>query len=158
MLKLSDSIRASLGRDKALGPDANELSDFLDAAWKYEDQRRHAALDIETIEYARLDKLLAEVLDFAETLKDGPGHPTAADDPPLRFRVDVLNAKSLSRSWRKRFRDQYFMIDQHRREALMTGGRLTDASFNDPLIYSGGTKTNDPISELEGNLQFEAGE
>ncbi|KAI4869453.1 hypothetical protein F4820DRAFT_444051 [Hypoxylon rubiginosum] len=158
LLKLSDSIRASLGRDKALGPDANELSDFLDAAWKYEDQRRHAALDIETIEYARLDKLLAEVLDFAETLKDGPGHPTAADDPPLRFRVDVLNAKSLSRSWRKRFRDQYFMIDQHRREALMTGGRLTDASFNDPLIYSGGTKTNDPISELEGNLQFEAGD
>ncbi|KAI1777922.1 PUA-like domain-containing protein [Hypoxylon cercidicola] len=158
LLRLSDSVRASLCCNKTLGPDAAELSDFLDAAWRYEDQRRHPSVDFEVIEYARLDKLLAEVLDFAEISKAGPNRLTTADAPPLRFRVDVLNAKSLSRNWRRRFRDQYFMIDQHRREALVTGGRLTDASFDDPLTYSRNTETNDPISELEGNLQFEAGD
>ncbi|KAI1766341.1 hypothetical protein GGR53DRAFT_486373 [Hypoxylon sp. FL1150] len=165
LLKLSDSVRASLRRDKIPGPDADELSVFLDAAWRYEEQRRYPVLDFKTIEYAHLDKLLAELLEFAETLKAGPGQATTTatittveDALPSRFRIDVINAESLSRIWRKRFRDQYFMIDQHRREALVTGGRLTEASFNDPLAYNRSTKTDDPISELEGNLQFEAGD
>ncbi|KAI0180490.1 PUA-like domain-containing protein [Hypoxylon sp. FL1284] len=166
LLELSDSIRASLRQDKTLGPDAQKLSEFLDAAWRHEDRRKRPALDLATIEYARLDKLLAEVLEFAEALKNctdaGASRGSAVlDAPPLRFRVDVLNCESLGRIWRRRFRDRYFMIDQNRREALMTGGRLTEASFGDPLASGGGgarTKASDPISELEGNLQFEAGD
>ncbi|KAI1082282.1 PUA-like domain-containing protein [Whalleya microplaca] len=156
LLELSDSVRASLRHDKTVGPNAEKLSSFLEAALQ-DEERRQPTLDFETIEFARLDKLLAKILHFAEMVK-----VTAftSDLLPLRFRVDVSHAKSLRRIWRRRFREQYFMMDQHRCAMLVQGGRLKDVSFNSSLSYDLGkwhTKINDPISELEGNLQFEAG-
>lgn len=167
LLELSDSIRASLRHDKTPGPAHKDLGSFLEAALRDEEQRRRPTLNFETIEFARLDKLLSELLYFAETLKAATSPSSAnlaitmVEGLPLEFRLDLSNAKNLRRAWRRRFREQYFMMDQHRCALLVQGGRLKDVSFNNALAYDLGkwhTKVNDPISELEGNLQFEAGQ
>ncbi|KAI2469262.1 hypothetical protein F4781DRAFT_395234 [Annulohypoxylon bovei var. microspora] len=189
LLNLSDSIRASLQHDKTIGPDVDKLSAFLESALRDEELRPgHPALDFETIEYARLDKLLADILRHAEALRVTPGGLGSSmapvtpshrysksrledgfetgfgievSEPPLRCRADVAAAKDLLRAWRRRFREKYFMMDQHRCAVLVKGGRLKDVSFDSSLTYDLGkwhTKVaSDPISELEGNLGFETG-
>ncbi|KAI1378214.1 hypothetical protein F4677DRAFT_412485 [Hypoxylon crocopeplum] len=160
LLELSDSVRGNLEREKNGGPDVGKLSKFLEAALRDEEQSGQPALDFGTIEYARLDKLLADLLHFAETIKSILNLSPPPDKLPLQFRIDVLNAKSLRRLWRRRFRERYFMMDQHRCALLVEGGRLKDVSFNSSLSYDLGkwhTKVSGPISELEGNLQFDPG-
>ncbi|KAI1106275.1 PUA-like domain-containing protein [Jackrogersella minutella] len=166
LLELSDTIRASLRSDKTVGAEAERLSGFLEAAVRDEEQSaRRPSLDFETIEHARLDKLLAEILHFAEEprLTCGSlsaGMPASSSSLPLRYRADVSHAKRLLRAWRRRFREQYFMMDQHRCALLVKGGRLKDVSFDSSLTYDvvkWQTKVSDPISELEGNLQFDPG-
>ncbi|KAF3063600.1 hypothetical protein GL218_01689 [Daldinia childiae] len=136
-----------------------------EAALRDEEQQwGRPTLDIETIEHARLDKLLAELLQFAEKMR-GASSPlmrtgAATGSFSLQFRVIISHAKNLWRAWRRRFREQYFMMDQYRCAALVKGGRLKDVSFNTSLTYDLGkwqTKVSDPISELEGNLQFDPG-
>ncbi|KAI0902311.1 hypothetical protein F4806DRAFT_490783 [Annulohypoxylon nitens] len=194
LLELSDSVRASLQRDKTIGPDNDKLTEFLEAALRDEELRR-PVLDLETVEYARLDKLVAELLQHAESLRIAPSgigaamalvtpirstHEThnphigtwtsrnegrkrnsgSATELPLRYKADLAAAKNLLRAWRRRFREQYFMMDQHRCAVLVKGGRLKDVSFDTSLTYDLGkwhTKVSDPISELEGNLGFETG-
>ncbi|KAI0816421.1 hypothetical protein GGR55DRAFT_697295 [Xylaria sp. FL0064] len=156
LLDLSDSIRLDLREGNIFGPNAEKLSNFLEAALK-DEERRHPKLDFDTIEYARLDKLLSELLQFAETIKTSDLTPELL----LRFRVDVSEAKSLRRSWRRRFREQFFMINQHRCAILVEGGRLKDVAFNSSLDYDLGkwqTKNmTGPVSEVEANLKFEPG-
>ncbi|KAI1484667.1 hypothetical protein F5X96DRAFT_692190 [Biscogniauxia mediterranea] len=155
LLELSDSVRESLRHERTLGRDAERLSSFLEAVLK-DEERKQPTLDFETIEYARLDKLLADMLHFAEIVKVS----SLTADLPLRFRADVSHAKSLRRIWRRRFREKFFMIDQHRCAMLVKGGRLKDVSFNNSLTYDLGkwqTKRNIPISEVEGNQKFEPG-
>ncbi|RYP68221.1 hypothetical protein DL769_005561 [Monosporascus sp. CRB-8-3] len=154
LLNLSDSVRASLQGERALGPKAEELRSFLETALK-DEGRKHPTLDFNLIEYARLDKLLTEILAYAEALR----RSTLASELSLAFRVDISNAKSLRRAWRRRFREQYFMLDQHRC-AVLLDSRLKGVSFEKALGYDLGkwqTPASDPISELEVNLQFEPG-
>ncbi|RYP56892.1 hypothetical protein DL771_011534 [Monosporascus sp. 5C6A] len=154
LLSLSDSVRASLQGRRVLGPKAEELRSFLETASK-DEERKHPTLDFDTIEYARLDKLLTEILAYVESLR----HSTLASELSLAFRVDISNAKSLRRAWRRRFREQYFMLDQHRC-AVLLDSRLKNVSFEKALGYDLGkwqTPDSDPVSELEGNLQFEPG-
>jgi hypothetical protein len=156
LLTLSDSVRASLRHDRTLGSDAENFSSFLEAVLK-DEERKQPSLDFDMIEHARLDKLVNDVLHFIEGLKFL--HSTA--NLPLRFRVDAANCKKLRLIWRHRFREQYFMIDQLRCAALVKGGRLKDVSFNCALTYDLGkwqARDSDLVSELEGNLQFEAGQ
>ncbi|KAI1426733.1 PUA-like domain-containing protein [Xylaria sp. FL1777] len=156
LLDLSDSIRADLRDGNVFGPNAEKLSSFLEAALK-DEERKYPTLDFETIEYARLDKLLAELLQFADTMKTSRLVPELL----LRFRVDVSEAKSLRRIWRRRFREQFFMINQHRCAILVEGGRLKDVAFNSSLDYDLGKwqtkKVAGPVSEVEANLKFEPG-
>ncbi|KAI1096396.1 PUA-like domain-containing protein [Rostrohypoxylon terebratum] len=194
LLELSDSVRASLQRDKTIGSDNDKLTEFLEAALRDEELRR-PVLDLETVEYARLDKLVAELLQHAESLRIAPSgigaamalvtpirstHEThnphigtwtsrdegrkrnsgSATELPLRYKSDLAAAKNLLRAWRRRFREQYFMMDQHRCAGLVKGGRLKDVNFDTSLTYDLGkwhTKVSDPISEMEGNLWFETG-
>lgn len=156
LLNLSDSVRASLKYERGLGSDADKLSSFLEAALR-DDERRYPTLDFETIEYAHLDKLLSEILQFAEMMKIS----NLSTDLPLRFRVDVAHCKKLRSIWRYRFREQYFMIDQLRCTVLVEGGQLKDVLFNASWTYDLAKWQGyeiDPVSELEGNLQFEAGQ
>ncbi|KAI2631005.1 hypothetical protein GGR54DRAFT_181281 [Hypoxylon sp. NC1633] len=167
LLELSDSVRGSLQRDSAEGPDAEKLSCFLDAALRDEEQTYQPMLDFETVEYARLDKLVADLLRAADGPKTtgpnlAPPHAVtgAVDEASMQSRVNAMHAKSLRRLWRRRFREQYFMMDQHRCAILVKGGRLKDVSFSSSLAYDLGTwhtKVTGPISELEGNLQFDPG-
>lgn len=163
LLELSDSIRACLRHDGSGGPDIPRLSSFLVAAVQDEAQWGQPTLDLATIEHARLDKLLAELVHFGESLRAKNPHfrPVPAQELPLQLRIDVSNAKRLRRLWRRRFRERYFMMDQHRCAILVEGGRLKDVSFDNSLAYDLGkwlTKVGDPISELEGNLQFDPGQ
>ncbi|KAH9900587.1 PUA-like domain-containing protein [Xylariomycetidae sp. FL2044] len=158
LLDLSDSVRESLReyqmnsiREVAPFPRSEKLSSFLETILK-DEERRHPMLDFETIEHARLDKLLAELINFAEK--------KVSSSLPLRFRADINHAETLRRYWRRRFREQYFMVDQHRCAVLVEGGPLKDVSFNSSLTYDLGkwqTTVSDPVSEVEGNLRFEPG-
>lgn len=160
LLALSDSIRASLRRDKTSGPDGDKMEAFLDAASRDEYRwRGKPAMDIETIEYARLDKMISEILQFAERLKMKlRAAPANQGDPrvgelPLKCALNVSRAKALRRAWRRRFRERYFMIDQHRYAVLVRCGRLRDLSFDSSLAYNSGswhTRVGEPVPELEG--------
>ncbi|GAP89601.1 hypothetical protein SAMD00023353_3500080 [Rosellinia necatrix] len=156
LLDLSDCIRTGLRSGNVFGPDAEKLSNFLEAALK-DEERKHPTLCLGTIEYARLDKLLLELLQFADMMKTSNLTPEFL----LRFRVNVSQARNLRRIWRRRFREQFFMLDQHRCAVLVEGGRLKDVSFNSSLDYDLGkwqaTKVTDPISEVEASMQFEPG-
>ncbi|KAI1828348.1 hypothetical protein F4861DRAFT_547437 [Xylaria intraflava] len=158
LLDLSDSVRASLRNNHVLstGVDAEKLSNFLETALK-DEERRYPRLDFETIEYARLDKLLAELIQLADTIKASDLMPDFA----LRFRVDASHAKKLRFFWRRRFREKLFMIDRYRCAVLVQGGRLKDVSFNSSLEYDLGKwqtkRLTGPVSEVEANLQFEPG-
>ncbi|KAI1743549.1 hypothetical protein F4680DRAFT_347942 [Xylaria scruposa] len=156
LLDLSDSIRAGLRGDHVFSPDTERLSSFLEAALE-DEERRHPTLNFETIEYARLDKLLSEIVQFADTMKSVDLSPEFL----LRFRVTISQAKNLRRLWRRRFREQLFMMDKHRCAILVEGGRLKDVSFNSSLDYDLGKwqtmMVTGPVSEVEANLQFEPG-
>ncbi|KAI0446037.1 hypothetical protein F4803DRAFT_505397 [Xylaria telfairii] len=156
LLDLSDSVRAGLQGDNVFSPDADQLSSFLEAALK-DEERRYPSLDFETIEHARLDKLLSEIIQFADTMKNSNLSPEFL----LRLRVNVSQAKNLRRLWRRRFREQFFMIDKHRCGVLVENGRLKDVSFNSLLDYDLGKwqtmRVTGPVSEVEANLQFEPG-
>lgn len=155
LLDLCDAVRASLGGNKALGPRVEELRGFLEAALR-DEGRKNPTLDFLTIQYARLDKLLADILAYA----DGLRRSSLATELSLAFRVDISNAKSLRRAWRQRFREQYIMIDQRRAELLVQYG-LRNIAFNNLALHELGkwqTEVTEPISESEGNLEFEPGQ
>ncbi|KXH34510.1 hypothetical protein CSIM01_00421, partial [Colletotrichum simmondsii] len=151
LLELCDSVRTSLRHSKSLGPHADRIQSLLERALK--DELNHTqSLDFETLQYARLDKLLTDVLD--------PAHRPSP--LPLRFRADMALCESLQKMWRARFRDQYFSLDQVRQRSLSIGGEMRDIHFTasgmDPLeSWAVSNSCRDPISELEGNQQFEPG-
>ncbi|KAI1754362.1 hypothetical protein F4782DRAFT_539183 [Xylaria castorea] len=156
LLDLSDSVRAGLRGGHVFSPDTERLSSFLETALE-DEERRYPTIDFEAIEYARLDKLLSEIVQFADAMKTSDLSPEFL----LRFRVNVSRAKNLRRLWRRRFREQFFMIDKHRCAILVEGGRLKDVSFNSSLDYDLGKwqtmRVSGPVSEVEANLQFEPG-
>ncbi|KAF6820995.1 hypothetical protein CSOJ01_00430 [Colletotrichum sojae] len=150
LLELCDSVRASLRQDKSLGLEADRIQNLLERALK-EELRHTPTLDFETLQYARLDKLLADMLDPAN-------RPTPL---PLRFRADMAVAESLQKMWRARFRDQYFSIDDFRQRSMSVGGEMRDITFTsagkDPLESWAVQNDRGSISELEVNQQFEPG-
>ncbi|KAI1125008.1 PUA-like domain-containing protein [Nemania abortiva] len=156
LLELSDSVRDGLRGGLIYAADADKLTTFFEASLR-DEERRRPTLGFEIIEFARLDKLLAELLQFNDTIKPSDITPELL----LSFRVNVSQAKNLRRFWRRRFREQLFMMDQHRCALLVEGGRLKDVSFNNSLDYDLGKwqteKLTGPVSEVEANLQFEPG-
>ncbi|TQN68948.1 hypothetical protein CSHISOI_06521, partial [Colletotrichum shisoi] len=151
LLELCDSVRTSLQREKSFGPHADRVQELFENILK-EELRHSPSLDFETLQYARLDKLLSDVLD-----------PACRPSPlPLRFRADMAVAESLQKIWRSRFREQYFALDQVRQRRLSVGGEMRDIHFTaagmDPLeSWTVRNSCPDPISELEGNQRFEPG-
>lgn len=78
-----------------------------------------------------------------------------------QYRADVANAKTLLRAWRRRFREQYFVMDQHRCAALVKTGRLRDIEFNGETACELGewyTRVGELEPGLEGDLQFDPGQ
>ncbi|KAK7430053.1 hypothetical protein QQZ08_003444 [Neonectria magnoliae] len=107
-------------------------------------------IEFTTIQNARLDKLLSEII-------NPDNHPKPA---PTNLRDEVLLAERLQRRWRTRYLEKYFTIDQDRYHSLTKTGRLRDVVINSASDNSQGrwrAKTFEALSEVEGNLQFEAG-
>lgn len=157
LLNLSDSVRASIRHDESLGVDAGKLSAFLETIIR-DEERKHPTMTFEIIEYARLDKLLEELLHFSGLMK-AASHTV---ELPLRFRVDIAHSKKLRVLWRHRFREQYAMIDQLRCAVMVKGGRLKEVSFTSAVAYDLGmwqtAATNNQVGADEGNQVFEPGQ
>ncbi|KAK8076442.1 YDG/SRA domain-containing protein [Apiospora phragmitis] len=162
LLDLSDRARHSMKHEKSLEPENTNLKNFLEDAFK-DEMYADPALDFACIEYAHLDKLIQEVIEFARLLKDS-NYATVLHLGywVMVAQVDKLQdlASKLQNAWRQRFLEQYLFIDNYRTSDLVEVGRLSEVSFNNDLTYELGkwqTKETNPISELEGRLQFEAG-
>ncbi|KAK6851769.1 Peptidyl-prolyl cis-trans isomerase pin4 [Apiospora arundinis] len=162
LLDLSDRVRSSIKHEKTLEPENTNLKNFLEDAVR-DEIYNDPALTFACIEFAHLDKLVQEVIEFARLLKD----TTYATALHLGYwvmvaQVDKLQnlASKLHSAWRQRLLEQYLFIDNYRSNDLVMVGRLREVSFNNDLTYELGkwqTKESNPISELEGRLQFEAG-
>lgn len=151
LLELSDDIRAQLLEGASLG-DSAEIAKRTLRELVRDESGAIPVLDFATIQNARLDKLLSDMLTL--------GHQQAL--LPLRSRVDTLMAERLQRLWMARFREKYFNIDQIRHQNLSKSSRLKDIMFNDAatdgwdLWQAEGSETT--LSGLESNLQFQPGQ
>ncbi|KAL6867938.1 hypothetical protein J3F83DRAFT_761322 [Trichoderma novae-zelandiae] len=139
LLDLSDEIRSHLLEDASLGPRAKIVKRVLGELVR-DEGAAIPAVSFSTIQNARLDKLLSDILTL--------GHQQASAHHRPRF--NMVMAERLQRSWMARFREQYFNIDQTRHEDLSQSGRLNDVE----LWQAGKCKT---LSGLEWNLQFKPG-
>lgn len=122
---------------------------FLNAVLK-DEVSGSSMIDFPTIQDARLDKLLSDIIN--------PGNRPSP--LPTRFRDDVVMVEKLQRQWRARFKELYFTVDQERYLRLPKTGRLRDVEMStsterDHRLWT--TKTFETLSEIEGN-QFEAGQ
>ena len=154
---MTDSVRQSLEHRNNPGSKEKEkeLANFLETALKDED-RSNPSLDFATLKHARLDKLLADLLAIA----DSPRHSTHDSEPWPEFRIDVSNANNLRRAWRRRFREDYIIIDHHRSAELLEDKLKHINYMNSPEDEPGKwhIEALGPVSELEGNLQFNPGQ
>ncbi|KAM0462835.1 hypothetical protein ACHAPV_003660 [Trichoderma viride] len=150
LLELSDDIRAHLLEGASLGDSAEIIKRTVRELVR-DESGAIPVLGFATIQNARLDKLLSDMLTL--------GHQQALLSP--RSRVDTLMAERLQRFWMARFREKYFNIDQIRHQNLSKTGRLKDIMFNDEatdswdLWQAEGTET---LSGFESNLQFKPGQ
>ncbi|KAL6910642.1 hypothetical protein GGI43DRAFT_427205 [Trichoderma evansii] len=150
LLELSDDIRAHLLEDASLGDGADIIKRTLRELVR-DESGAMPILDFVTIQNARLDKLLSDILTLS--------HQQTSLHP--RPRIDTLMAERLQRLWMARFREKYFNIDQIRHQNLSKTGRLKDVMFNNAaadnweLWQAEDCKT---LSGLESNLQFKPGQ
>ncbi|PNY27898.1 Uncharacterized protein TCAP_02176 [Tolypocladium capitatum] len=147
--ELFDAARAGLVGGKTTNAVAERAMDFLKAA--VEDETCGiSTIELATVRNTRVDKLLADILSPDKHAAASPPHPWK----------DRPTAERLQRQWRVRFREKYFDLDQARYLSLTKTGHLRDVVFDD--------KSNDDrrlwrarhceaLSEVEGNLQYEAG-
>lgn len=147
---IADSVRASLRARNGLGSKGEELMKVLGTAVKSE-YDGVPIIDLETLKQARLDKLLADMVN-----KD-----YHQEDMPLKLRAHLSVAESLQRQWRMRFRGSYFSID-HTRYLYLTGigGRLHNLIFNHASKDNSGlwkAKKCGSLSRLERNDRFKEG-
>ncbi|KAK1245059.1 hypothetical protein MKX08_004688 [Trichoderma sp. CBMAI-0020] len=119
-LELSDDIRTHLLEGASLGDSAEIIKRTVRELVR-DESGAIPVLDFATIQNARLDKLLSDMLTL--------GHQQALLSP--RSRIDTLMAERLQRLWMARFREKYFNIDQIRHQNLSKTGRLKDIMFND---------------------------
>ncbi|KAI0395316.1 PUA-like domain-containing protein [Xylariaceae sp. FL0594] len=184
LLDLSDAVRACLRDSNSSNNNnnnnnnalllsrgiADRLSGFLEAAVR-DEGRKHPGLDYATVEYARLDKMVGEILLFAENNNNNNTNTSPGNDNDnnnnntamssssnnTRFRADTSLAKTLWRSWRRRFREHLFLMDQRRCARLVDGdgARLRNVVFDLGKWHT--PRLSGPVSEVEGDLTFEPG-
>ncbi|KOS21269.1 hypothetical protein ESCO_006774 [Escovopsis weberi] len=139
----------SLVEERSLGAKSEEFTLFLKAVVK-DECGSMPALEFATIRYARLDKLLSDIVNLAN--RQAAFYHQSRIDPSLSER--------LQRFWVARFRERYFNLDQSRYQTLAKTGRLRDVVFDetsgtDWQFWQAGSYRI--LSELEGNRQFEPG-
>ncbi|KAK4123621.1 hypothetical protein N657DRAFT_417763 [Parathielavia appendiculata] len=113
LLELSNSVRESLARQGGFGPRADCMSFFLELAL-LEEREGVPTINFETIKVARLDKLVATLIECGQI----------SDSLLPRYVHDVVTAEKLDHLWRTRFKLDYFMIDEIRTHDLTTRWQL----------------------------------
>jgi hypothetical protein len=104
------------------------------------------SINLDSIRACRLDKLLSDIL---------------LPDERLLFPDQYGVAEHLQRQWRSRFKQAYFDLEKTRYLEFGKRGQLKDVVFRKPELCAQGcwqTNNCESLSELEGNLHFEAGE
>ena len=156
LLKMTDSVRTSIAACRGLGQKADDLSDFLEKALKDED-RRAPSLNFATLEYAHLDKLLTDLRGLGDA--SPPSNLASELSEPFWIGL-VTNATKLESAWGRRFGEEYIMIDQYRCTGLFED-RLKHINYLN-CSEDESRKWNigilGPVSEVEGNLQFDLGQ
>lgn len=113
-------MRESLAKQGHFGPDADVMSFFMELAL-LEEANGVPTLDFETIKLARLDKLVADLIQCGEM-------PFSLAP---RFIHDAVTAKRLERMWRARLNFDYLMIEEIRANDLAIRWRLKEALHPD---------------------------
>lgn len=162
LLELSDTVRAALDDGEDLKP--TELADLalvlgmmvsyeMDDAKLSKVERASHKIDILSIQRARLDKLLADMM-RADDKAAKPGNKFAATG--LWPEIEI--ARSLQKSWRERFKIEYLSLDRRRCDDLIAGG-LCEMLFSSK---SGGredwSQETVGLSEKEGMTHFLPGQ
>jgi len=155
LLELSDDVRESIidqGRLASSPQLMQQLVLFIETALS-EENRGVPSIDFDTIKTAHLDRLLVEIIDHANNV----GLQSA------KTFSYVTTAKALQRAWRKRFKSEYFKIDEIRILELASCGRLREISFITPTQLTptpNAWKASDidAFSDIDGNSQFQVGQ
>src|SRR6266566_8568819 len=80
---------------------------------------------------------------------------------PSKHHVAISAAGTLQRTWRSRFEEKYFEMDELRYAAMLSTGSLGDVSFSTAppdRIALWRAEESEPVSELEGGLQVAVGQ
>ncbi|KAI3401275.1 hypothetical protein diail_11981 [Diaporthe ilicicola] len=114
-------------------------------------------ITLSTIQYTRLDKLLADIIHMYE-IEGNPVTPLVAEKRPGS---ELETAQSLQKYWRTRFKSEYFALDKYRLDNLFSNA-LRDVSFSS--VASEGLGVWLPkealeleLSEAEVNLHYTPG-
>lgn len=98
-----------------------------------------------------LDKLLRDIIESKDVM---------SAEPKSRLNAIFIKSGSLVRKWQRRFKEQYFNIDQARNEEMKTNGALHGLTLamkdsgNEHIWQVSHAKPSD----LEGHLHFNPGE
>jgi hypothetical protein len=122
LLALVDTARRCIAEGRRYGPEYDRLSVFLKTVYA-DEVLRVTTVELDTIEAAHLDKLLAEMTGLVN-------NPTVLGH--ARLGTDIYIATKLQRLWRTQFKASYFELDETRAENLVTTGRLRGVTFVAP--------------------------
>lgn len=150
LLDLSDAVRGHFAERTELGLDCDSLGVVLEMMVMDEEGPLDEVLlpDLQILKDARLDKLLAEMLEA--------GNAKLME----KFSMETDLAALLQRLWRMRFKGDYFALDKHRYDSL-SAGRLRHVSFSSTSLDGMGlwtAKEANKVFETEASMQFEPGQ
>lgn len=150
LLTICDSVRGALAATKTLGPDCHALTQRLDTILQSEVHNSEDMLDFETIMRARLDKLLADLVNPVN-------RPPAGAVGGRQFAA-VTAANILQKRWRVRFKERYFEMDELRHAIMLGSGRLRAVSFSTAPDEGIVIWTADQGRQAEADIQFVPGQ
>ena len=166
---LSDTVRAALSQGRTLALlELEQLSFVLDMMLSDEIDYKTASeasatgqasqkLTFSTIQNARLDKLLSEIIHVYETESFSARPPIAE----VGLESEIETVQSLQKYWHARFKSAYFALDQYRLDDLFSDA-LRDVLFS--TVASDGLgkwsrrgQIAHELSEAEVSLHFVPG-
>lgn len=148
-------MRASIDKDENFGSAGPRMTCFLNDAMDEEYEKR-PTMSLDAIRYARLDKLLEDICELGPRLRTR----RVRLGMDMFFRMDEKYANQLQSTWRSRFREHYWFIDDDRIKRLQStllGGVWFSWSTADGEGHWQ-TRSSTLLSDLESRQQFEPGQ
>lgn len=155
LLDLSNAVRLSIWENENFGSKSQILSRFLNETIN-DEQGKRPSMSLESIRYARLDKLLEDICKLGPRLR-GQRVRLGMD---MFFQMDEKYANRLQHAWRSRFKEHYWYIDDDRMKRLRNT-LLRDVWFSWSQADAEGhwqTRRSTLLSDIESQLQFKPGQ